>query len=251
MSVSFISKDVLALGNGLPPDQAEEKTVDIYGPQGLRKYIAVNLELARSPLAYKYNVHELMPEQDQYPPDWNEWPVNHVCDSEKPLENFVESISMSQFKDGSRFWKIQEDAQYTIKAVPLKHRIPCFGYVIQESDKPGKLDVEKAKKLGVKPGPDLGILKSGKSVIAVGTGQEIKPEDVLGEPIKGKKVVVLGDTCDTNEIAVFSQDADYIVHEATMEDSLKSKGQLISERNFLGFKLLITFLHFRSKVRNP
>ena len=58
--------------------------------------------------------------------------------------------------------------------MPLKHRIPCFGYVIQESDKPGKLDVEKAKKLGVKPGPDLGLLKSGKSVIAVGTGQEIK-----------------------------------------------------------------------------
>ena len=46
--------------------------------------------------------------------------------------------------------------------------------MIQESDKPGKLDVEKAKKLGVKPGPDLGILKSGKSVIAVCTGQEIK-----------------------------------------------------------------------------
>ena len=62
--------------------------------------------------------------------------------------------------------------------------------MIQESDKPGKLDVEKAKKLGVKPGPDLGILKSGKSVIAVGTGQEVKPEDVLGEPIKGKKVRV-------------------------------------------------------------
>ena len=78
----------------------------------------------------------------------------------------------------------------------------------------------------------------GNPFIAVGTGQEIKPEDVLGEPIKGKKVVVLGDTCDTNEIAVFSQHADYIVHEATMEDSLKSKGQLISERNFLGFKSL-------------
>jgi ribonuclease Z len=122
--------------------------------------------------------------------------------------------------------------------VPLKHRIPCFGYVIQESDKPGKLDVEKAKSLGVKHGPDLGILKNGNSVIAVGTGQEIKPEDVLGEPIKGKKVVVLGDTCDTTEIAVFSQDADYIVHEATMEDSLKSKGRLISEENFLGFKSL-------------
>ena len=100
--------------------------------------------------------------------------------------------------------------------------------MIQESDKPGKLDVEKAKKLGVKPGPDLGILKNGNSVIAVGTGQEIKPEDVLGEPIKGKKVVVLGDTCDTNEIAVFSQDADYIVRLKLPKKSwLKLKSTLI------------------------
>ena len=83
---------------------------------------------------------------------------------------------MSQHENGSRFWNIFEDAHYTIKAVPLKHRIPSFGYVIQESDKPGKLDVEKAKRLGVKLGPDFGLLKSGKSVIAVGTGQEVKPE---------------------------------------------------------------------------
>ena len=55
------------LGNGLDPEQAENKIVDIYGPQGLRKYITVNLELSRSPLSYKYNVHELIPEQDQYP----------------------------------------------------------------------------------------------------------------------------------------------------------------------------------------
>ena len=104
--------------------------------------------------------------------------------------------------------------------------------MIQESDKPGKLDVEKAKKLGVKPGPDLGLLKSGKSVIAVGTGQEIKPEDVLGEPIKGKKVVVLGDTCDTNEIAVFSQDADYIVRLKLPKKSwLKLKSTLIWHKN--------------------
>jgi len=211
------------LGNGLDPEQAENKIVDIYGPQGLRKYITVNLELSRSPLSYKYNVHELIPEQDQYPPDWEDWPVNHECDTQKPLENIFDKISKSHDEKGSRFWNVQNDAQYNIKAVPIKHRIPCFGYVIQECDKPGKLDVEKAKKLGVKAGPDLGILKSGKSVIAVGTGQEIKPEDVLGEPIKGKKVVVLGDTCDTTEIAAFSQYADYIIHEATMEDSLKTK----------------------------
>ena len=49
------------LGNGLKPEQAEEKILHIYGPQGLRKYITTNLEICRSPLSYKYVVHELMP----------------------------------------------------------------------------------------------------------------------------------------------------------------------------------------------
>ena len=35
--------------------------------------------------------------------------------------------------------------------------------------------------------------------------------------------MILGDTCDTTEIAAFSHEADYIVHEATMEDSLQPK----------------------------
>lgn len=83
-------------------------------------------------------------------------------------------------------------------------------YVIQESDHPGTLDAKKAIALGVKPGPDLGKLKSGQSVIVLGSGQEVKPEDVVGPPKKGRKVIVLGDTCDTSEIAAFSQNADYI-----------------------------------------
>ena len=110
-----------------------------------------------------------------------------------------------------------------MKAVPIKHRIPCFGYVITEADKAGTLDVEKAKALGLQPGPQYAKLKSGESVIVVGTGQEIKPADVLGESKRGRKIIVLGDTCDTTEIEAFSQNADAVVHEATMEDSLRDK----------------------------
>lgn len=40
----------------------------------------------------------------------------------------------------------------------------CVGYVIQEDDSVGKLNVEALKKLGVKPGPIYGQLKSGKDV---------------------------------------------------------------------------------------
>ena len=72
------------------------------------------------------------------------------------------------------------------------------------------------------------IFSDTRKCIAVGTGQEIKPEDVLGEPIKGKKVFFSCDTCDTNEIAVFSQDADYKVRQKLPKKSwLKLKSTLI------------------------
>ena len=108
-------------------------------------------------------------------------------------------------------------------AVPIQHRIPCFGYVVVEADKVGTLDVNKAKALGLQPGPQYAKLKNGESVIVVGTGQEVKPEDVIGKGKPGRKIVILGDTCDTTEIEAFSQNADAIVHEATMEDNLRDK----------------------------
>ena len=94
------------LGNAINPD--DEKILDIYGPRGLRKFITTALELARSPLAYSFNIHELMPDDDQYPPDWNEWPVEHDCQPLKPLErNFVQ-IEKTLNEEVLRFliWKI-------------------------------------------------------------------------------------------------------------------------------------------------
>ena len=91
------------LGNGLNPDLAEEKVLDVYGPQGLRKFINTNLSLARSPLPYKFNVHELIPEEDQYPPEWNDWPVDHVDHSEKPLEQTFQQTKKSKCENGHRW----------------------------------------------------------------------------------------------------------------------------------------------------
>ena len=79
-----------------------------------------------------------------------------------------------------------------MKAVAIQHRIPSFAYVIEEKEQPGSLNMEKVKALGVPPGPHLGQLKNGETVKF--GNREIKPEEVLGEPIKGRKIVVLGDT---------------------------------------------------------
>ena len=213
------------LGNGLDPSKASQKQVDVYGPHGLYKYITVALELSRSKLAYKLNIFELMPEADQFEENWAEWPVDHEC--HQPLgmlEYSREKLYKSQEgDDGKRHWLVFQDPSISVKAVPIQHRIPCFGFVIEEADKAGTLDATKAKNLGVQPGPDYAKLKAGQTVIVVGTGTHVKPEDVVGPSKPGRKVVILGDTCDTSEIVHFSQNADLVVHEATMEDSLRDK----------------------------
>ena len=46
----------------------------------------------------------------------------------------------------------QDDENFCIKAGIIYHRIPCFGYVIKENDRPGTLLVDKLKALGVPAG---------------------------------------------------------------------------------------------------
>ena len=47
-------------------------------------------------MAFNFDVHELIPEDDQYPPDWNEWPVEHDYQPLKPMErNFVQIYKTS------------------------------------------------------------------------------------------------------------------------------------------------------------
>ena len=76
---------------------------------------------------------------------------------------------------------------HTVVAGAIFHRIPSFGFVIQEPDQPGALDVEKVLQAGLKPGPKFGLLKQGLQVVTE-TGTVIKPEDVLGPTTKGRKV---------------------------------------------------------------
>ena len=49
-------------------------------------------------------------------------------------------------------WPVFKNEVVTIFAGPLEHRIPSFGYVFEESNKPGKLDSAKLAQLGVPKG---------------------------------------------------------------------------------------------------
>ena len=104
---------------------------------------------------------------------------------------------------------------YAVAAFPVDHRVPAFGYAFVEHDRPGRLDAAAARALGVREGPDFGRLQRGEEVAGV------RPEQVVGPPRPGRRVVISGDTRPVQTTEVYAHDADVLVHEATfLEDEL-------------------------------
>jgi ribonuclease Z len=109
---------------------------------------------------------------------------------------------------------VYEDEEFTVTCDLLKHRVPAYGYRIAEKDRPGRFDVEKAKALGIPPGPIYGRLKQGETV-TLEDGRKIKGTKLCSEPEVGRKVVYCTDTVFCDAAVELAQDADVLIHEAT------------------------------------
>jgi ribonuclease Z len=102
---------------------------------------------------------------------------------------------------------------YRVAAVPVRHGPrEAYGYALVEDERPGEFDPGAAERLGVSPGPDFGRLQRG------GTVEGVAPEQVMGPPRQGRKVVFSGDTAPCEALAVAAHQADVLVHEATFID---------------------------------
>lgn len=115
-------------------------------------------------------------------------------------------------------FKLKED-MYVIRGVKVEHSIPTFGLIFEER-KGREFLIEKAMKLGLKPGPTYSRLQRGEEV-RLGD-KVISPEDVLGERKKGIKVVYSSDTRPSENIRRECKDAT-LIHDATFDDSKKDK----------------------------
>lgn len=114
---------------------------------------------------------------------------------------------------------------WSVSAWPLEHRIPSWGYVLDEGLRPGRFHPDQAVALGVVPGPDFGRLRDGQAVVTVG-GRTVEPHEVCDAPRPGRKLVLLGDTAGSEAVHAAGADCDLLVHEATyagdrLEQALK------------------------------
>lgn len=114
---------------------------------------------------------------------------------------------------------IFENDDYIIQAAELDHATPCLGYSFSEKDK-RKINMIKAKKLGLTQGPSIGKLQAGNSVTA--NGKQIFPDDV-STIVKGKKITFILDTTPNKNCYELSQGAEILVSEATYDSTYTEK----------------------------
>ena len=127
-------------------------------------------------------------------------------------------VELVELKDGD----LVKRPGYSVRAVGVDHRINALGYVLQEDERPGKFDVAAARALGVPEGPLFGRLQKGEPV-KLPDGREVRPEQVLGGPRPGRRLVISGDTRPCPGLIAASRGADLLVHEATFSDEEQAR----------------------------
>lgn len=126
-----------------------------------------------------------------------------------------------------------EGPDFRIRAFPLLHTKPCYGYTFEESGRPGEFYPEKALELGVPMGPLWSKLQNGETAPS-SSGKDVCPEDVMGPPRKGRKFSFVTDSRYFDGIAENVSSSDFFVCEGMFErallDDASEKGHMTADQ---------------------
>ncbi len=124
---------------------------------------------------------------------------------------------------GTEIAVVMDTEEFQVLSIPTKHGVPAVSYAFVEKDRV-KIDVEKAKKLGL---PEQGLIykKIKEKGEAEFKGKKIRLADIMTVE-KGKKVVYSGDTLPSKTVVKLAQNADLLIHDSTLfedEDAMEGK----------------------------
>ena len=119
---------------------------------------------------------------------------------------------------------VHSGKDFYIRAFPLDHTKVCVGYTLEELDRPGEFNPEKARELGVPVGPLWAQLQQGFEVKAA-DGSIVKPEQVLGQKRSGRKFSFVTDTLYKKTIADEVRGSDLLVCEGMFEEELMDQAR--------------------------
>jgi ribonuclease Z len=156
----------------------------IYGPSELKEIIELNLRVSQTYLDYFIHYHAV---------------------------NF-------ELKE-----KIFEDHSLEIHSFPLKHRIPCVGYLFAEKPKQVKIRKEYINRYSLQPS-EIIALKNGQS-ITTPKNIVVTPQEVCDAPEKSKSYAYCSDTMYWETLIPSIQGVDLLYHESTFLESEKERAK--------------------------
>jgi ribonuclease Z len=111
---------------------------------------------------------------------------------------------------------------FEMRAFGVEHRMKALGFAYVEPERPGRFDVDAARELGITDARDFGRLQRGETISV--DGSDVHPEQVLGEPRHGRKLVITGDTAPCEMTRVAAHAAQLLVHDGTfaVEESARA-----------------------------
>jgi ribonuclease Z len=117
---------------------------------------------------------------------------------------------------GSHPSMIFEDRHITVTSIPLKHRVPCYGFLFREKmkDRNVKKHLIKEYNLGLK---EIVALKKGEDLVSK-SGAAIKNEELTTDPPEPRSYAYISDTGYLPGLADIIRGVKLLYHEATFAD---------------------------------
>ncbi len=116
---------------------------------------------------------------------------------------------------------VYEDAHITVSSLPMRHRIPCAGYLFAEPPRRARLLKERLP-AGL-TAAQLAQLAQGYDLAADGQQPGLRHTDVSGPAEPPRRYAFCSDTLYTPALADLIRGADLLYHEATFLEDLRER----------------------------
>ena len=138
----------------------------------------------------------------------------HLADYDVKLNFPLEIVSLS----GKGPVEILSTKDLTVTAIPMKHRIPCFGFIFREKERERNIRKEALAQYQI-PLASLPGLKRGDDLI-LDDGTIIENHVLTTDPPVPRSCAILGDTSYFSRLPGMLKGVDLLYHEATFDESL-------------------------------
>ncbi len=195
-----------------------EKDLHIFGPEGIKEVILLQLKVSKSYTKFKLIFHELSSKKSEL---------------------------------------IFEDDKVTVSTIPLNHRVYTNGFLFKEKEKPKKLNIENVKQYPEIETCDYHNIKAGKDIVLT-SGEIVKNEELTLAPPKPKSFAFCSDTSYLESIIPIIKEVDLLYHEATFlkdrEDlAIKTQHSTAEQAALIAQKAKVNTLiigHYSSRYSN-